>query len=279
MLMVDAVTPVVVPPCGRPHAPPAAGWPPGTNPLPVPPLSLLTVPPLLLPPTATVPGPVTDPGLVPPGPGTVFPPGTVPPGAPGTPLLAAAMAAGDPDLRVAVASGLSPQAVVSAVRAMAPASSCRPVRGRFIVVSELRGAGGQESLASAERSPEEPRRTRSRRLPPPAPTGCCSAPRTTDMSSSSSAKAAAPNQKARPGMDDAALAWATGFSCGVDGAATWGGWALSPPVTTPGAGGTSPTAGDVNVELDVPVDPTLDVVPLPVFVTGADTGGVAVPGV
>src|SRR4051794_28691263 len=142
MLMVDAVTPVVVPPCGRPHAPPAAGWPPpGTDPLPVPPLLLLTVPPLLLPPTATVPGPLAAPGLVPPGPGTVVPPGTVPPGAPGTPLLAAAMAAGDPDLRVAVASGLSPQAVVSAVRAMAPASSCRPVRGRFIVVSELRGAG------------------------------------------------------------------------------------------------------------------------------------------
>src|SRR4051794_21472752 len=176
MLMVDAVTPVVVPPCGSPHAPPAAGWPPpGRDPVPV--LFLLTVPPLLLPPTVTAPGPVTDPGLVPPAPGTVVPPGTVLPGAPGTPLLAAAMAAGDPDLRVAVASGLSPQAVVSAVRAMAPASSCRPVRGRFIVVSELRGAGGQESLASTERSPEEARRTRSRRLPPPAPTGCCSAPR------------------------------------------------------------------------------------------------------
>src|SRR3954454_13958554 len=100
MLMVDAVTPVVVPPCGSPHAPPAAGWPPpGREPLPVPPL-LLTVPPLLLPPTATFLGPLTDPGLLPPEPGNVVAPGPVPPVSPGTPLLAPAMYAADPDLRL-----------------------------------------------------------------------------------------------------------------------------------------------------------------------------------
>src|SRR4051812_50209648 len=50
------------------------------------------------------------------------------------------MAAGEPAFNVAVASGLRPHAAVSDVRAMAPASSWMPVRGRFIVVSGVRGA-------------------------------------------------------------------------------------------------------------------------------------------
>src|SRR4051794_18822243 len=100
------------------------------------------------------------------------------------------------------------------------------------------------------------------------------------MSSSSSANAAAPIQKPRPGTDDAAVAFAAFFSCGVDGAATWGGWALSPPVTTPGSAGTSPTAGGVEDDPEDPVvDPSPDVVLPPVVVAGVVTGGVVVPGV
>src|SRR3954447_16341583 len=139
MLIVDAVTPVVVPACGSPQAPLAAGLlPPGVRPPPM----LATLPPLLLPPATTdAPPPSAAAGPGPVDPGTVTPPGPLDgPVTPGRPLLfAAATAPGDPDLRVAVASGFRPHAVVSDVSAMAPASSCKPVRGRFIVVSGVRG--------------------------------------------------------------------------------------------------------------------------------------------
>src|SRR4051794_9751143 len=137
MLMVDAVTPVVVPLCGSPQAPPAAGRPPpGAEPPP----ALLTVPPALLPPATTAPGAPPAPGE----PGPTEPgeaaPGTLAPGAARRRLLAAGTGPGEPDLSGAVASGLIPHAVVSDDKAMAPASSWMPVRGRFIVVSGVRGA-------------------------------------------------------------------------------------------------------------------------------------------